>query len=135
MESDLGLDKAMFSSLSLLSHQGFLAIFSGIVGLTGIFMMRETFAPVLLRRRARRMTKATGHFYLSITDQGKDISIKAQFKHAVSRPWLLLFKEPIVLILSFYLAVMYGTLYSLFAAVPIVVSTMLDSLLMSVDLD
>jgi len=39
---------------------------------------------------------------------------------AVSRPWVLLLKEPIVLLLSIYLAIVYGTLYMLFAAFPIV---------------
>lgn len=35
------------------------------------------------------------------------------------RPWVLLFKEPIVSVLSIYMAIIYGTLYMLFGAFPI----------------
>ncbi|KAL1967131.1 hypothetical protein VTN77DRAFT_3422 [Rasamsonia byssochlamydoides] len=42
------------------------------------------------------------------------------FGAALLRPWILLFREPIVLILSIYMAIIYGTLYMLFPAFPIV---------------
>jgi hypothetical protein len=41
-------------------------------------------------------------------------------KTALSRPWILLFREPIVLLFSIYMSIIYGTLYMLFAAYPIV---------------
>lgn len=41
-------------------------------------------------------------------------------KTSLSRPWILLFYEPIVLLCSIYMAIVYGTLYMLFAAYPIV---------------
>ena len=43
-----------------------------------------------------------------------------QFKVALSRRWILLIKEPIVLLLTIYMAVIYGTLYMMFGAFPIV---------------
>jgi hypothetical protein len=52
-------------------------------------------------------------------DNGKK-SITQEFKTALSRPWILLFREPIVLLLSVYMAIIYGTLYMMFAAFPIV---------------
>lgn len=42
------------------------------------------------------------------------------FKTALSRPWILLFREPIVFLLSIYMAIIYGTLYMCFSAFPIV---------------
>ncbi|KAF2997208.1 hypothetical protein E8E14_001213 [Neopestalotiopsis sp. 37M] len=48
------------------------------------------------------------------------VTLKAKLNVALSRPWILLFKEPIVLLLSIYMAIVYGTLYLLFAAYPIV---------------
>ena len=48
------------------------------------------------------------------------VSLKEAFKTSITRPWVLLFKEPIILILSLYMAIIYGTLYMLFAAYPIV---------------
>lgn len=100
---------------------GFLGAFSGAVWIIGTLVVPETYAPVLLRRRAERLSKITGKVYESKVDmdQGK-FSLKAAFKLSLSRPWILLFKEPIVFLLSLYMAIIYGTLYMLFAAYPIV---------------
>ena len=51
--------------------------------------------------------------------QGKTTP-KAAFQKALARPWALLFLEPIVLLISIYMAILYGTLYMLFGAFPIV---------------
>ncbi|KAI1411114.1 MFS general substrate transporter [Hypoxylon sp. FL1857] len=100
---------------------GFLAAFSGTLWLLGTFFVPETYAPVLLRRRAARLSKMTGKHYISIVDrdQGR-VALGESFKIALSRPWILLFREPIVFLLSIYMAIVYGTLYMLFAAFPIV---------------
>ncbi|KAJ5167125.1 Major facilitator superfamily multidrug transporter mdrA [Penicillium canariense] len=100
---------------------GFLAIFSGAVWIMGSLLIPETYAPVLLRRRAEKLSKLTGKIYRSKLDieQGK-VSLKESFKLALSRPWILLFREPIVFLLSLYMAIIYGTLYMMFAAFPIV---------------
>ncbi len=98
----------------------FLTIFSGVIFLVGCVLMPETYAARLLRQRALMLSKATGHHYLARIDKGKDVSIKTQFSVGIIRPWKLLFTEPIVLMLSLYTAIIYATLYSLFAAFPIV---------------
>lgn len=100
---------------------GFLAAFSGAVWILGSLLVPETYAPVLLRRRAAKLSKLTGKLYMSKIDidQGKT-SLKDSFKIALSRPWILLFREPIVFLLSLYMAIVYGTLYMMFAAFPIV---------------
>lgn len=101
--------------------EGILAIFSGVLWIVGSIFIPETYAPVLLRRRAQRLSKITGQVYRSKIDaeQGQVTPAHA-FKTALSRPWILLFLEPIVLLLSIYMAIIYGTLYMLFAAFPIV---------------
>ncbi len=100
---------------------GFLGAFSGALWIAGSLFMPETYAPVLLRRRAERLSKITGKVYRSKADieQGKT-TLGEAFKTALSRPWILLFREPIVFLLSLYMAIVYGTLYMLFAAYPIV---------------
>ncbi|KOC12858.1 SNF2 family helicase [Aspergillus flavus AF70] len=100
---------------------GFLAIFSGALWIAGAVCVPETYAPVLLQRRAAKLSKVTGKVYQSKieVDQGKKTP-KEAFKIALSRPWILLFREPIVLLLSIYMAIIYGTLYMMFAAFPIV---------------
>ncbi|PLB34308.1 MFS transporter [Aspergillus candidus] len=100
---------------------GFLAIFSGALWISCSLIVPETYAPVLLQRRAARLSQLTGKVYRSKLeiDQGKK-SLAGAFKTALSRPWILLFREPIVLLLSIYMAIIYGTLYMMFAAFPIV---------------
>ncbi|OOQ90349.1 MFS-type transporter [Penicillium brasilianum] len=100
---------------------GFLGIFSGAVWIVTSLIVPETYAPVLLRRRAEKLSKLTGKVYRSKIDidQGR-ITLKESFKIALSRPWILLFREPIVFLLSLYMAIIYGTLYMMFAAFPIV---------------
>lgn len=99
--------------------EGLLALFSFVLTLIAIFFVPETYAPTLLRNRAAQLSKVTGKYYRAPMDAQKELDIKAVFKTSLSRPWVLLM-EPIVLIMSIYMAIVYGTLYLLFAAYPIV---------------
>jgi multidrug resistance protein len=100
---------------------GVMAIFTGVLWIFGALTIPETYAPVLLSRRAKALQKRTGKFYISSIErrQGK-VTPAAAFEKALSRPWKLLFLEPIVLLISIYMAILYGTLYMLFGAFPIV---------------
>ncbi|KAG9695006.1 MFS transporter, partial [Aureobasidium melanogenum] len=101
--------------------QGLLAIFAGILWILGSLIVPETYAPVLLRRRAETLSKRTGMVYQTKFDAERGpISAKQMVSTVLVRPWILLFTEPIVLLLSIYIAIIYGTLYLLFAAFPIV---------------
>lgn len=101
--------------------EGLMAIFTGALWILGTLTIPETYAPVLLRKRATALSEKTGKVYRSRIEisQGK-VSIGHNFKIALSRPWVLLLKEPIVLLLSIYMAIIYGTLYMMFGAFPIV---------------
>ncbi|KAJ4317126.1 Efflux pump fub11 [Fusarium piperis] len=101
--------------------EGMMAIFTGVVWIVNSLLIPETYAPYLLRRRAAALSKATGKVYIAKMDAGRPhTSVATQFKVALLRPWILLFKEPIVLLTSIYMAIIYGTLYLCFAAFPIV---------------
>ena len=101
--------------------EGLMAIFTGALWIIGSLTIPETYAPVLLKKRAAALSKKTGEVYKSKieVDRGKQ-SLGQSFKIALSRPWILLIKEPIVLLLTIYMAIIYGTLYMMFAAFPIV---------------
>ncbi|KAJ2904592.1 putative fluconazole resistance protein 1 protein [Zalerion maritima] len=109
---------------------GVMAIFTGVIWIVVSLVVPETYTPVILRKRAAKLSKLTGKAYISRLDAGhgpvagggakKQKSLSAEFKTALSRPWKLLFKEPIVLLTSLYMAIVYGTLYLMFAAFPIV---------------
>ncbi|KAJ9627755.1 hypothetical protein H2203_002968 [Taxawa tesnikishii (nom. ined.)] len=92
--------------------EGVMAIFTGVLWLLGMFLIPETYPQCF---------SMTGKVYLSQGDveQGKK-SFGEVFRTSLLRPWVLLFREPIVLLLSIYMAIIYGTLYMLFGAFPIV---------------
>lgn len=101
--------------------EGLLAAFSGVVWLMVLIFLPETYAPVLLRRRAEKLTELTGKVYRSKFDIDRgSISFTKTITTALSRPWILLVREPIVILFTLYLSIVYGTLYMLFAAYPIV---------------
>ncbi|KAB8257498.1 major facilitator superfamily domain-containing protein [Aspergillus pseudonomiae] len=101
--------------------QGFLATFTGLIWIVESLLVPETYAPLLLRKRAARLTALTGKVHRSKLEleRGK-VTMTSAFGTALLRPWILLFAEPIVLLLSTYMAIIYGTLYMLFDAFPIV---------------
>ncbi|CAG8926228.1 unnamed protein product [Penicillium salamii] len=101
--------------------QGLITIFNGVVFLMGTVCIPETFSPVLLQKRAAKLSKLTGAVYKSRLDFGDSHRTARQiFAKTMVRPWILLFLVPIVLLLSIYMAIIYGTMYMEFAAFPIV---------------
>ncbi|KAM0548842.1 hypothetical protein ACHAPJ_009698, partial [Fusarium lateritium] len=101
--------------------QGVCCIFIGSIGILGFVFVPETYGPVILRRKAQLLSKVDGKIYTSILekDQGKK-KPGLVFRNALIRPWILLFREPIVLVASLYMAIVYGTVYMFMASMPIV---------------
>jgi MFS family permease len=103
---------------------GLMAILTGTLWLASALTCPETYPPVLLRKRAaalsRHYSSTSAHYLSKLEISAGPITPRAAFKTAILRPWRLLFREPIVLLLSMYMSFEYGTLYMLFAAFPIV---------------
>ena len=98
-----------------------MAIFTGVLWIIGTLFIPETYAPVLLRKRAAKLSMMTGKVYKSRGDiELGPTTLGHALSTALIRPWILLFREPIVFLLSIYMAIVYGTLYMMFAAFPIV---------------
>jgi len=101
--------------------EGIMAIFCAVLWLLGAVIIPETYPPVLLRKRAAALSEHFGKVYKTRQQaKGEAPTVSKAFKTALSRPWVLLFREPIVLLLSIYMAIIYGTLYMMFSAFPIV---------------
>ncbi|CAD6920454.1 unnamed protein product [Tilletia controversa] len=98
----------------------FLTVLAGGLLLLAFLCLPETYSPVLLRARCERLEKATGKKYIAVMDKGKDTRFASILKVNLTRPWQLIAYEPIVMILSLYIAIIYGVLYSFFGAFPIV---------------
>ncbi|KAL5531082.1 hypothetical protein ACEPAG_3958 [Sanghuangporus baumii] len=96
-------------------------ILSGVVLAIHSLFMPETYGPVLLRRRARRLRReAEGKtVYVSKFDLTRKRSLLHSLSINLRRPFAVIY-EPIVLLLALYISVAYAILYALFAAFPIV---------------
>ncbi|KAJ7046532.1 MFS general substrate transporter [Mycena alexandri] len=97
-------------------------IFSALSLLSGAIFTPETYAPVLLRRRAAKLAQESNGIvhYVSTHDLNRPKSISRLMLTNFSRPFVFLVTEPIVLCVALYISIVYGTLYALFAAFPIV---------------
>ncbi|KAL8704661.1 MAG: hypothetical protein Q9201_002195 [Fulgogasparrea decipioides] len=84
--------------------EGIMAILTGALWIIGSLTIPETYAPLLLRNRAAKLSQDSAYVYLSKLEVGKPKpSLTESFKTALSRPWILLIREPIVLLLSVYM--------------------------------
>jgi len=81
--------------------------------------MPETLSTVILKRKAAKLNKESDNkVYITESDLHV-IPLSSRLKTAMLRPFILMFKEPIVLFMSFYLSFVYSLLYATFFAFPI----------------
>jgi multidrug resistance protein len=92
-------------------------ILSGISTIASVFLLRETYAPVLLKWKAEKLKKETGNVHLrSKFDKGQTAS--ELFRLAIVRPAKMICFSPIVALLSVFVAIVYSYMYLLFTTFP-----------------
>lgn len=94
-----------------------------------IFLVPETYTNALLEAKAHRQRKETGNDKLYARSERNKPTLYQLYKISLLRcslcqqtylrPWKM-FLEPIVLLFSIYTALVYGILYLLFVAFPII---------------
>ncbi|XTI87743.1 MFS general substrate transporter [Cenococcum geophilum] len=81
--------------------------------------VNESYPPVLLQKKAKRLQKETGNTRLrSVLDTDRRAS--HVFARSIIRPINLLFRSPIVATLSIYQGIIYGYLYLLFTTITLI---------------
>lgn len=94
-------------------------ILAAFFGLLGLLTIPESYAPVLLQRRAAKRRFETKNWALhSLLDENR-VQMSDIVTRYLSRPIMMLVLEPILLLISIYLAIVYGILYLFFFAYPI----------------
>lgn len=83
-------------------------------------LVPETYHPVLLRNKARKLRKETGDERWHAPIERMNKSIPMTIAVSCKRPFQLLFLEPMVLNLCLFSAILLGILYLFFGAFPIV---------------
>ncbi|KAI0422423.1 major facilitator superfamily transporter [Xylaria grammica] len=95
-------------------------IYAGATLIPVVLFLPETYAPVLLTRRARKLRKAdtTTQAYAAFELEDKDI--KQVITKVLTRPIRMILTETIVTATCLYLALVYAIFYISFGAFPIV---------------
>ena len=92
---------------------------SAFFGVIALFIIPETYGPVLLQQRAARLRKETRNWaYHSLLDENPPTMHDIVVKY-LARPVTMLVLEPILLCITIYISLIYGILYLFFEAFPI----------------
>lgn len=95
-----------------------LVIWAGLQWILIFFFVPETYAPVLLRRKAQRLRKETGDARWRSPIEEMDRSVAKTVLWSCIRPFQLLFFEQMVLNLCLLSAILLGILYLFFGVRP-----------------
>ncbi|VDC02269.1 unnamed protein product [Peniophora sp. CBMAI 1063] len=97
-----------------------LTIFAGCCLIAATLTLPETYPPVLLKKKAQRLRKETGDdkYYAPLETHKEPIN--QRINHILAMPFKILFQEPVLIALTLYMSFLFGTIYLLFEAYPIV---------------
>lgn len=93
-------------------------ITDGLIQAFGLFFLQETYPPVLLERKKKKLIKETGNTDLHTEWDNPNRTIIQSLKTALARPFRLLATQIIIQILAIYMAFLYGNIYLVLSTFP-----------------
>ncbi|OJT09245.1 hypothetical protein TRAPUB_14320 [Trametes pubescens] len=97
-----------------------LTFFAGACLIVTFFTLPETFVPVILVKRAQKLRKETGDDRYWAPLERSTMSTGQRIRHILGRPFVVLAREPMLIAITLYMSFIYGCIYLLFEAYPIV---------------
>jgi MFS family permease len=94
-------------------------ILAALFGTIGFFVIPESYAPVLLARRAKKLRYETKNWALHAKAEEEPVGIKVIVDKYLLRPFKMMFLEPILVLVTIYMSVIYGIMYLFFSVFPI----------------
>ncbi|SSD61215.1 probable Polyamine transporter 1 [Saccharomycodes ludwigii] len=95
-------------------------IFGSAIFVAVALFYEETHHPIILCRKASMMRKKSGNWGIFAAHENAELSISDIVSKTMTRPIKMLLTEPILFLLSIYNSFVYGILYLLLEAYPIV---------------
>jgi len=96
------------------------AILSLANGAVSLFFLKETYAPCILTTKAIAIRKATNNWGMHAKHEEVQVDLASLLDKYFSRPLRLLLTEPIILAVTLYMSFIYGLVYALLEAYPVV---------------
>ncbi|KAI1120892.1 MFS general substrate transporter [Nemania abortiva] len=87
-------------------------IISAVIYLAVVVALPETYAPRLINKRHTSLGTSQG--------RAEPWPLRVRYSKSLSRPWAMLFTEPILFSLSLYMAFVYGVLFLDFTSYPLI---------------
>jgi hypothetical protein len=98
-----------------------LTLFGGTSTIALFFTLPETYAPIILRTKARKVRAEIGDPSVYAAIEREDQRILRLLKITLSRPFQLLFGDIIVFLVCLYLSFAYGVQYLFFQVISTVI--------------
>lgn len=96
------------------------ALLSLVNGFVSLLFLRETYAPVLLAAKAAVLRRQTGNWGIQARYDRIEADPRELANKYFARPLRMLVTEPILLLVSVYMSFIYGLVYCLLEAYPVV---------------
>ncbi|KAL5371696.1 hypothetical protein DPSP01_014074 [Paraphaeosphaeria sporulosa] len=92
--------------------------FQAVMVLVSFTVFRETYAPLILKRRAERLRKTTGdhRYYTALERMQEKKTVRQVITQALSRPLRLMLHHPVIQVAGLIEAFYYGILYLLLSS-------------------
>ncbi|KAJ5474773.1 Major facilitator superfamily domaingeneral substrate transporter [Penicillium sp. IBT 31633x] len=93
--------------------------FSGVM-LILVGLIPETYAPVILKRRAKRLRKETGDPNIITEQETHKFTIMDIVRTSLIRPITMILTDPVLDLMCMYIVLIYALLYAFFFAYPVI---------------
>lgn len=94
------------------------SITDALIQLLGLFFLRETYAPRLLRDRSKRLRKETNNASYQTDEERQGKTFLQILRASLIRPFKLLLTQPIVQVMALFMAYVYGIMYLVLSTFP-----------------
>ncbi|RDW82201.1 MFS general substrate transporter-65 [Coleophoma cylindrospora] len=94
-------------------------IMASFFGTIAFILAPETAHPTLLQQRAKKMRFEQKNWAIHAKADETEVDFKNMLHNYFLKPFMMLFREPILVLVTLYMALIYGILYLFFEAYPI----------------
>ena len=94
------------------------SICDALIQIMGLWLLQETYAPVILHWKRKRLIKETGNLELHTQWDDPNRTLATSLKTALIRPFKLLGTQILVQVAAVYLAFLYGVIYLVLSTFP-----------------
>lgn len=98
----------------------YISAIMGFLGSAFMLLYRETYAPLILVEKAATLRRQTRNWGIHAKQDEVELDVYELLNNNFARPIKMLLTEPIVFLVTLYMSFIYGLMYALLGAYPVV---------------